>query len=445
MKNVLRSLFTTPYAYIIIITYLLISCTKELVYTAPSQQSQLLISTRGILNIPLPYIIYVFNESNICTNQLIINNNEEDISLSLDPGKYTLKAFANAKTNIWTFPDQTSATSSSLIIPKNNVLLSNLCAGSFSVELKQNQKTSVDLSLIRKLSDLTIELNNIPLAATGVKVKISSLYTSLSLGGETFEGSKDFNIALEKLEIPGEWTVTNVPIFPSRDSQVNITIYIIIGEKTNSYSYTASAPQSNKQYYIKGSYTGEEENGTRLNIHFNLLPWDSPITINQDFGKKTETNDDPNNEEDNNKPQEPMKLPAIGSIWNNTCVMAIKNITSTSAELLLMSINEWQGLSPEDAYISASSYIVSNITGWRIPTITDVTELSSNRQKIGISLLNSTLKEAGGDAISANAYYLCWNNEIYKKFRFSGTITDIGNTKQFRLRLIKNYIWNKDS
>lgn len=444
MKNVLRSFFTTPCAYIFIITYVLISCTKELIYTAPSQQSQLLISTRGISNIPLPYIIYIFNKSNICTNQLIINN-EEDISLPLDAGKYTLKAFANAKTNIWTFPDQTSATLNSLIIPKNDVLLSNLCAGSSSVELKQNEKISVDLSLIRKLSDLTIELNNIPLTATGVKVKISSLYTSLNLDGETFEGSNEFNIALEKLGIPGEWTVTNVPIFPSKDNQVNITISIIIGNKTNSYSYTTSAPQSNKQYYIKGSYTGEKENETRLNIHFDLLPWDSSITINKDFGKGTETNDNSNNEEDNNNPQEPINLPAIGSIWNNTCVMAIKNITNTSAELLLMSIDEWQGITPEEAFASASSYNVSNITEWRIPTITDVAELSKNRQEIGISLLNSTLKEAGGNGISANAYYLCSDNETYKKFRFSGTIADIGSTKQFRLRLIKNYTWNKDS
>ena len=448
MKNTLRSIFTTPWALsLILVSLLLNSCTKDLVFTAPTKQGELKISTRSISDIPLPYIIYVFSENGKCANQSIVNNYEDEISFNLNPGKYTIKAFANANTTSWIFPDQTSATLKSVVTPQKDKLLSNLFTGTAFVELNLNDKKTIELSLSRKLSDLTIDLNNIPTTASAVKVKISPLFTSLSIDGESFDGSNDMTIALEKLEIPGEWTATNIPIFPSKNSQVNITIFITIGSKTNSYSYTAAAPQSNKQYYIKGSYTGEKEGETRLGIYFELLPWNDPIIVNKNFGKETENGDNTNNNntDGNTGTVVSPDLPAVGSIWKGSCIMAVNNPTSTQAEILLMRITEWQDLTSKAAETMASTYSVTGLSGWRLPTASEVSTLSATRQKIGVSSLNSILTEAGGTAISANAYYICSSNDKYMKFRFSGTTADIGSTKQFRLRLVKSYTWKKDS
>lgn len=444
MKNTLRSILATPFTFLFI-SFLLSACTKELVYEAPTQQSSLTISTRGISDIPLPYNIYIFDSKGACTNLLSINSKDSDLSVDLAPGSYIIKAFADAKSSSWNFPQRESAKINSSITPKEGASLTNLAYGSSSVEVKEGNNSSVSLSLVRKMAESTIELNNIPLNATAVKIQIAPVYTSLQIDGQTFNGSGNAIISLEKLEIPGEWIAAGIPIFPGVSDKANITLFITINGKTNSYSYSAQAPQSNRKYNIKGSYTGEKGNEARLNIKLELLPWDETISIDKDFGKDTENGQESGDgDNEGSGDNMPTDFPEVGSIWKNCCVMAISNKTSNSADLLLMSLNEWQEMTTEEVPTTVSSYSVSGISGWRIPSSKDVATISAARYDIGVSSLNTILTNNGGTAISSNGYYLCKDNETYRKYRFSGTVAELGSTAKFRLRVVTNYKWTKD-
>ena len=134
-------------------------------------------------------------------------------------------------------------------------------------------------------------------------------------------------------------------------------------------------------------------------------------------------------------------------------VVLATNVTSNSADLLLISRKEWinvssaNGNNPTEAKDLAAEYSEDGLSEWRIPS-KDEARLIADQYFMDDQLndLNTILKQNGGDTMgdgddnflpSTNYRYLCENGIYSFVVGKSGTVSSAGSSRTYCLRLVK--------
>jgi hypothetical protein len=129
-------------------------------------------------------------------------------------------------------------------------------------------------------------------------------------------------------------------------------------------------------------------------------------------------------------------LPQVKSIWEGHFVAQKVSADATSAELLLLSLEEWEIKTAEVAGI-AETYTENGMSDWRIATETEMSTLSN---KLGnaavINSVNNTLISAGGETLTSSGKYLCADAAKYVKMG-NTNIMSTQPTDTYKLRLVK--------
>lgn len=145
--------------------------------------------------------------------------------------------------------------------------------------------------------------------------------------------------------------------------------------------------------------------------------------------------------------------PSPGTLWRSHLIGAVENATIHEAELLLVSLQEWQGVvsafhatSPSEATELASAYQEGELTDWSIPSKEEAKTLQSAIGGDRLSATNLTLKKKGAsllidnekDAEGNNVRYLCENGSYTFTWN-AGTskISKAGSKRSYYLRLVK--------
>lgn len=128
--------------------------------------------------------------------------------------------------------------------------------------------------------------------------------------------------------------------------------------QTKTFGYTFKGkPEANVPLNIGGSYSGDVTVGGSLISG----EWKAPIDIKFNFGGADEGN---GGSEPPSINPDLSGLPEIGGIWNGGIVAGIENASSTGADILLMSLDEWSGFASDVRNIIQEE----EADGWHLPT-----------------------------------------------------------------------------
>ena len=135
-------------------------------------------------------------------------------------------------------------------------------------------------------------------------------------------------------------------------------------------------------------------------------------------------------------------LPEVGSIWNGTIVADIIEADGFGADLLLMSLDEWDA-TVSDVEDVEDGYTVNDISGWRLPTFEEAKLLQSSFSGDNRLNLNELITEYDETlyGIDGEERYLCEKSGVYYTFIFAGgrVISKAGTKKSYYVRLVKTY------
>ena len=137
-------------------------------------------------------------------------------------------------------------------------------------------------------------------------------------------------------------------------------------------------------------------------------------------------------------------LPEIGSIWNGTIVANILEKDETGTDMLLMSLEEWEGTA-SDVKDAEFDYTVNGISDWRLPTHEEAAVLRDKFNGESLVKLNERIAEYDPElyelADGEKERYLCLKNgEVYTfQFRAGKSITSAGEKRTYYVRLVKSY------
>lgn len=416
------------------------------------------ITTRSTADISYPITLYAFNsESGILAGKTTASSANNNLTLPLRLGSYHLVALAGAQ-KLGTTDSPTS--NSSIGIPSNGIIESAVQLGAADITVSTTD-VSVDLTMRYQVAQIGIELHDIPTDVSSVSVSLSSLYTDMTFQGD-LTGGKAVNIQLSR-DDNGIWKSGTKYTLPGSTTQLTLSISMTKGEATQTYAYThGSNLEAGTPYTFIGSYI----EGFYLTGSVTSAGWNEPQKINFTFGVGAGANEDneENNEEDNENegnnddtnnsqgtkdddlPDDTdanywvTTIPEAISIWNGHFVgVATKSSDNTSADLLLISLQEWE-TTAANATTAWSGYSEGNIESWRIPTSEEMITIASwgkTENRNTLDKANGKLtNEGGGTKLTNGAYYLC--DDGAKIVKFSESKASNAGSDTYRLRLVKS-------
>ena len=401
----------------------------------------------GDATLHYPLTLYAFNNvnGNLVTSYIAESENDNP-QVVLSEGNYKLIAMAG--TGSLNLPIQPTL-QSGVGIPTHGTMMEALQVGRADVTIGK-QDAEVEISMSYQVAQVDLTLKDIPNDVTDVNVSFSTLYADLTFDGTT-GGTKTVTLNLtEDDSEAGTWTAPTTYVMPGQSTQLTLTISLTNATTSKVYGYTHSANlKAGTPYALTGSYKGmftvsgivsSAGWAASENIGFTFGPGVSEEgeTENTPEQGELENNDEENNDENptENGSYTVDALPNAKQIWNGHYVVAKVTADAASAELLLMSLKEFE-TTTINATTIASSYTESDMTDWRIPTEAGLKNISKTvGSTYQIATTNSTLTAAGGDALSSTQNYLC---EDATKRIVMGTDTSLStNTNDtYRLRLVK--------
>lgn len=422
----------------------LTSCEKVELPTEQGEMQKVNIETRATANTELIYPIRIlaFNaaDGSLAGKQNIASANEK-IALNLPQGEYQLLALSG--TNGYSFPENPNR-QSGITIP-DGYATQSLLRGAADVSLG-NKQGNVHITLSPAVTNVQLTLSNIPEEATGLDVVFSPFYSTLQMDGSYQNPDNKVTVKANKTSQSGVWTTPSVYFFGGSQPNTVISIYIAKPEGQEIYSHTLNVCLENgTPYLLNGNFSG----GFSLNGEWDIEDWKPSVNIDFDFSG--------NNSSDETVTQEGeitvTKLPTACSVWNDHVVILTSNVTPSSADLLLISRNEWidissaSGENPTEATELAAEYTEDGMTSWRIPTKEEA-QIINDQYFMDEQLddLNALFQSIGGDTMgdgddnflpSLSYRYLCENGTFSFVVGKSGTVSSTGSKRTYCLRLVK--------
>lgn len=406
------------------------------------------ITTRSTADISYPITLYAFySESGILAGKTTASSANNNLTLPLRLGSYHLVALAGAQ-KLGTTDSPTS--NSSIGIPTNGIIESAVQLGAADITVSTTD-VSVDLTMRYQVAQIGIELHDIPTDVSSVSVSLSSLYTDMTFQGD-LTGGKAVNIQLSR-DDNGIWKSGTKYTLPGSTTQLTLSISMTKGEATQTYAYThGSNLEAGTPYTFIGSYI----EGFYLTGSVTSAGWNEPQNINFTFGVGADAGKDNGGDDDDDNSNQVVidddlpddtdgnywvtTIPEAISIWNGHFVGVVtKSSDNTSAELLLISLQEWEKTTSE-AITVQDGYTEGNIGNWRIPTAEEMITIASWGKSDGgeskMTMVNGKLRSAAGDELANSQNYLCEDGEKYVQISNDKANTAASDVT-YRLRLVK--------
>ena len=442
-----ESLFNKLFGLFFILSVInLTSCEKIELPTEQGETQKINIETRATANSELTFPVQIFafktSDGSLAGQQKIMSENEK-VALDLPQGEYQLLALSG--TNDYSFPENPNR-QSEITIPKGYAT-HGLLRGVADVSVGEKQG-NVHITLSPAVTNMQLSLSNIPEEVTAMEVVVSPLHNALKMDGTYLNPDSKVTIEANKTNQTGVWSTTSAYLFGSNRSLTVLSIRMTTPDGQEIYSHTLNLSLENgTPYLINGNFSG----GFSLGGDWDIENWKPSVSIDFDFpgnNSSGEGGDDPQEGEIT-----VTEIPATCSAWNGHVVVLATNVTSNSADLLLISRKEWinvssaNGNNPTEAKDLAAEYSEDGLSEWRIPS-KDEARLIADQYFMDDQLndLNTILKQNGGDTIgdgddnflpSTNYRYLCENGIYSFVVGKSGTVSSAGSSRTYCLRLVK--------
>ena len=417
------------------------SCTTvdfdEVIESGENSKSNLKIMTRSSnadeLNYPV--IIYAFNEDGVLEAEQELSSSGENLSLALNEGLHHLVALSDYSD--YTIP-QSKSYESLISMPEVNYSKSALRMGAADVNMKSGSQTT-NISLSYAVCSINLSLSNVPSDVKSVAVTLSNLHTAKSFSGKD-AGTETITVNCSKDN--GIWTTGNFYVFGNSSSSLVLSISLTSSNGTSTYGYTYNTSlKPGVPYQFKGSYT----EGLSVNGSINFGGWGDSVVAEFNFGPGSTSG-----KSDKVEQISVASIPQAKTIWKGHVVACVQNQTETDADLILLSLNEWAGMTsayhatnPMAAQSVADSYIETDMDNWTVPTKEQASILKGLYYDEELSSLNATIESAGGVTLSvedekgSNVRYLCEDATYTFVFKNNSSITKAGATvSTYHLRLV---------
>lgn len=423
-----------------------------------SKLNTLTIKTRSITSdIQYPVKVYAFSSDGSCAASQTLNSKSDTLSLSLTKGSYHIVAISNI--DGYTLPSESTLTSVITMKNEENYSSSQLQIGQADVTMGSSSQTAT-LVLAYKVSPVNVSLSNVPSSVTSASVTISQQYSGMNMKGE-YSSGKAVTIPLTK---SGDTWSTNSYVFPGSSSQTVFTISLTDASNTTTYGYTYNSPlASSTPYNLSGTYSSAEAEVLSLSASFEYQDWSTPVNLNFEFGPGASVSGETITD------ASVSSFPSAGTIWNSHVVAYLYDDSGSiisqeeadqlsSVNALLISLEEWTNVksalntsNPNEAQETASSYSEGSLSGWTIPTVDEVNNLTSlyNVTHETLDAFNTTVVSASGTSIKAltdedaNIRFLCNDANSSFVWRTAPNILKAGATVKYSLRLINHIKMNK--
>lgn len=397
------------------------------------------VSTRssGDSQINYPAYIYAFAEDGSCSASQKMEDNAQ-IEMKLSPARYTIVAIAGLGEE-YVVPENPEL-DDVIVMKENNRSARAMMMGTSTVTVANKKNSSVSVTLYYAVSLVNVTLEGIPSYVKKVRLQISPLYSSLSFKREYASKDKSTEMACER-ESGGIWNAPPFYIFPGNGSQTVFSITLEDEDQTKTFGYTFKGrPEANVPLNIGGSYSGD------VTIEGSLISseWKDPVDVKFGFGGSDGGKDD----DDVDTPTDPdpdiSGLPEVGGIWKEGIVAGIENTNADGADILLMGLNEWSGLSADVRSLVKDE----EIDGWHIPTEEEARVLRTVFKESSLKELNGKIEDLGnGDPlVDIEERYVCDKSGSNYTFSFkTGTVfSPAGKKTEYRIRLVRNVRYHVD-
>lgn len=412
------------------------------------KQLSLSVTTRTVSGETLNYPITVvaFNHDGRGVAQQTISSAETALNLSLPAGTYRLVAMSGTEGCVAS-SSNTPSLNDFLALPEDHAAEQPLMRGEASVTLTTG-KAKVSVLMAHVMTNVKVELTDVPQDVTAVSVRLHPVYTRLSWGNQYAEPN-GVTLVCQKTET-GTWTTKPQYVFPSSEGRTILTLEMTTATEARHYGYTLAMPlKAATPYLLRGRFS--PDGGIGIGGEILSAGWNATVHQDFEFGPSSGIPI-----EHGDTPTEPPTggvvagdFPKAGTIWNGHAVAYVLPISEKEVQLMLLSLNEWYGLasalsltSPDEAQEIATSYTEGGLSDWQIPNQNEARFLSDSYHDEQLTTFNQVIESAGGTPLLAkendkNVRYLCEEARYTYDYR-GGSILAAGKTvKTYRLRLVK--------
>lgn len=358
-----------------------------------------------------PLQVYVFQGED-CRAAQTIGDAGQTLNIALVEGTYSVYAIGGASTADYVLPSADDATVTSVLTLKDGKAHGDLMAATATATLVDGGTNTVTLGMTRKTMLIqSVEIKQVPTAATAVSVTIAPLWEALCVGGGFATASASTTIALTKQSDNRTWTlashqgegpgVGSVFLLPPSSQPASVSVNITVGGVTKTYTYSCSDQlEAGYKINIDGTYT--EAVGVNLTGTITGATWLGERTISFEFkesGSSAVENNNNGGDNNNDNPNNQDNFPAVGDTYQGCYVLAV-NDADDYAEVTLLSPTELTGIDYSSNIQASTDAALSTVTdgdisGWEVPTTAEAQLMYNAREAIGNLTANSYLYHNG--------------------------------------------------
>ena len=401
----------------------LTSCEKSLeVPTTTEGNSMLTIQTRAdesSAKVSYPVNVYAMNSDGQCIKRQQLLSDNDQLWMDLQPMTYQIYAIGGATEGDYTLPTQTDATATSAVTLSSEATHGDLMTAHNTITLSDNESTTLTLTMSRKVMHMQdIVIKNVPTTVDGVAVAFTPIYDHLLLNGDYSTTSSEQTVTLTEQNDGTTWQITDDELYmlPASDD-ATISVKFTTGTKTTSFAYSCPQPlEANKHISITGTYTGNGE--LTLTGSITGATWNGTTTIEFTFDNHGSTTVDSNNSsgENNNSTDtqdniEEGDAPTVNTLYKDCFVLSAED--DDSGEYVTVTLlhktetqidgDQYDTQEELEAEINASlsTYDINGISGWRLPTESELSSISTGL--VNNAFRNSNVENA--IELSNKCYY----------------------------------------
>ena len=417
-------------------------------WLSEEEMKSLKVKVRSADNVEIAYplYLYAFNKNGKLAASQTINEEGNDMALSLTEGDFQVVAVSGISDD-YQLPENPTL-DDAIILSNSEGADTPLMVGRADIAVSRSEGTSAEIALTYVVAQLNVMLKNVPTDVSTVELSISPLHSSLTMSGE-YGGDTQKIKASCTLGEDGVWTAQPTYIFPGSGKETTFSVYFKKEDGTElTYGYTYNGiPEANHPFNITGSFA----EGIIVGGSFEINGWEEAINVEFTFGANVVPDDDEEEKEEEKEEEEEEKedvqidmtnVPEIGTIWNDMLVADIGEADETGVDLLLMSLDEWEATTSEVTDI-LDGYSVNGISEWRLPTHDEAAVLRARFSGDNRWELNDLIEEYDSSlyGLDGEERYLCTKNGLYYSFKFViGTrTTEAGEKKSYYVRLVKTF------
>ena len=393
------------------------------------------------VEIAYPLYLYAFNKNGKLAASQTINEEGNDMALSLTEGDFQVVAVSGISDD-YQLPENPTL-DDAIILSNSEGADTPLMVGRADIAVSRSEGKSAEIALTYVVAQLNVMLKNVPTDVSTVELSISPLHSSLTMSGE-YGGDTQKIKASCTLGEDGVWTAQPTYIFPGSGKETTFSVYFKKEDGTElTYGYTYNGiPEANHPFNITGSFA----EGIIVGGSFEINGWEEAINVEFTFGANVVPDDEEEKEEEEEEKEDVQidmtNVPEIGTIWNDMIVADIDDTDETGINLLLMSLDEWDATTSEVADV-VEGYSVNGISEWRLPTHDEAAVLRARFSGDNRWELNDLIEEYDSSlyGLDGEERYLCTKNGLYYSFKFViGTrTTEAGEKKSYYVRLVKTF------